>query len=101
MGIRSPEIRVPYTDGAYITKPQWKALQLLGPAWMLVRRGFCHHGTRTSMLKHGWIEIKDREKYFVVRLTKAGLEVRNKMMIGLAQRKSRNNWYSERVPAND
>ena len=74
---RTKHPRACYIPGAggkdEIYERQWEVLRQLGPQFIFVRPNFCHYNTRNSLVKRGWIEVRKRREYWMVRLTRAAL----------------------------
>lgn len=79
---RHDRFRIAGTD---IYEAQWAVLELLEPGWLLLSRTFCHYHTRHSLVNRGWVEVRDRGDYLMVRLTKAGRQVRDAVYVKQAR----------------
>lgn len=66
---------------------QWDVLQLLEPGYILVSWRFCHYHTRNALVRKSWIDVQKREGFLMVRLTKAGMEIRDMIYAVHARRK--------------
>lgn len=75
-----------------ITDRQWEVLSTLEPSFLFVRKDWQPKGVWAALERKAWIEIRRREKYFLVRLTNAGIEVRDRVMARDARRRSNRLW---------
>lgn len=67
-------------------------MSTLEPGFLFVRKDWHTQGVWASLERKGWIEIRRREQYLLVRLTKAGIEVRDRVMARDARRRSNRRW---------
>jgi hypothetical protein len=61
-------------------------LELVGPNWLMLKRSAIDWRTRYAAVQKGWLEVRMREDYMMVRLTKAGVAVRDGVHVMRARR---------------
>ena len=57
----------------------WAVLELLEPDWLMLDKRFCHHLTWQGLERKGWIEVRVRTDYLMVRLIPVGRAVRDEI----------------------
>lgn len=68
--------------GEEFSKLQWKLLEALEPGWISIKKRGAFHGlTINGMVRRGYVEVREYPEAFLIRLTKAGIEVRNQIHI--------------------
>ena len=81
--------RIARVDKIDVFAPQWAVLEILPPFWIEVRKSFCPPQTRCSMVRRGWLDVRDRGEYFLARLTPAGRALRDRLIRRWAIRRDR------------
>jgi len=71
-----------------VTEPQYQILELIEPGWIFVRKDFAHGSSIKALERNGWIDVRRRDDYLLVRLTPAGREFRDGVMIRRARIKN-------------
>jgi len=68
-------------QGLVIHERQWIVLNALEPGWMFIDKAAFHGTTIRSLVSKGWISIRQFPDYYMMRLTKFGIEIRNGILI--------------------
>jgi hypothetical protein len=69
-----------------IEAAQWEAVEELSPGWQVFPRKHWHQTTRASLVRRGWVEVRDYGFFFMARLSFAGRVLRDEFYRERAER---------------
>jgi len=68
-----------------IKDSHFEILEFLCPTWLMLKRGAFNGKSLTAMFKKGWIDLRRRPDYVMVRLTPDGVQIRDSVHRRLAR----------------